>query len=123
MVFEALRTMDKKNVGAFVVMEAGRVVGIFSERDYARKVVLKNVSSLSTTVREVMASPVFCVKPETLTDECMVLMTDKHVRHLPVISEGQLVGLVSIGDVVKARLREHKVTIERLQDSIMGKYL
>jgi CBS domain-containing protein/formate hydrogenlyase subunit 6/NADH:ubiquinone oxidoreductase subunit I len=122
-VFEALRAMEKKNVGALVVMEAGRPVGIFSERDYARKVVLKNISSIDTAVREIMSSPIYAVKPETTTDECMALMTEKHLRHLPVISGGQLEGIVSIGDVVKALISEHKVTIERLQDYIMGKYL
>jgi hydrogenase-4 component H len=122
-VFEALRAMEKKNVGALVVMEAGQPVGIFSERDYARKIVLKNISSLETRVREVMASPVYCVKPETTTEECMVLMTQKKFRHLPVISEGKLAGVISIGDVVKALIREHKVTIERLQDYIMGRYI
>jgi CBS domain-containing protein/ferredoxin len=122
-VFEALRAMEKKNVGALVVMDAGRPVGIFSERDYARKVVLKNISSITTAVREIMSAPVYAVKPETTTDECMALMTEKHLRHLPVISGGQLEGIVSIGDVVKALMTEHKVTIERLQDYIMGKYM
>jgi len=122
-VFEALRTMAEKNVGALLVMEAGNAVGVFSERDYARKVVLKNISSLTTPVRDVMASPVYCVKPETTADECMVLMTEKKIRHLPVISGGKLVGIVSIGDVVKYLIDEHKVTIERLQDYIMGRYM
>ena len=122
-VFEALRAMEKKNVGALVVMEAGRPVGIFSERDYARKVLLKNVSSVDTAVRDIMSSPIYAVKPETTTEECMALMTEKHLRHLPVISGGQMQGIVSIGDVVKALISEHQVTIERLQDYIMGKYM
>jgi IMP dehydrogenase len=113
--------MSRKNVGALVVMEAGGVAGIFSERDYARKVALKNISSPSTLVRQIMASPVYCVKPESTTEECMALMTEKRIRHLPVVSEGKLVGLVSIGDVVKSLIGEHKMTIERLQDYIMGR--
>ena len=122
-VFEALRTMAEKNVGALLVMEAGNAVGMFSERDYARKVVLKDISSLNTPVRDVMASPIYCVKPETTAEECMVLITEKKFRHLPVISGGKLVGLVSIGDVVKSLIDEHKVTIEQLQDYIMGRYM
>ena len=122
-VFEALRTMAEKNIGALLVMEAGNAVGMFSERDYARKVVLKDISSLKTLVRDVMASPIYCIKPEMMTEECMALMTEKHIRHLPVISGGKLVGLISIGDVVKSLVGEHKVTIEQLQDYIMGRYL
>jgi|WetSurSiteA1Bulk_404760.scaffolds.fasta_scaffold21614_2 CBS domain-containing protein/formate hydrogenlyase subunit 6/NADH:ubiquinone oxidoreductase subunit I len=122
-VFEALRTLEKKNVGALVVAEAGQPVGIFSERDYARKVVLKNISSPTTLVREVTTSPIYCVKPETTTEECMVLMTEKRIRHLPVVSEGKLAGLVSIGDIVKALIGEQKVLIEKLNDYIMGRYL
>ena len=122
-VFEALRTMAEKNVGALLVMEAGNAVGMFSERDYARKVVLKDISSLKTLVRDVMASPIYCIKPETMAEECMALMTEKHIRHLPVISGGKPVGLISIGDVVKSLVGEHKVTIEQLQDYIMGRYL
>lgn len=121
-VFEALQTMEKKNVGALVVTEAGRPVGIFSERDYARKVALKNLAAANIHVREVMASPLYFVKPETTTEECMALMTEKRVRHLPVISEGKLTGIVSIGDIVKAVMGEHNVMIERLQDYILGKY-
>lgn len=121
-VFEALRTMNKRNVGALVVTESGQPVGIFSERDYARKVALKHISSINTPVREIMASPVYFVKPETSTEECMALMTEKHIRHLPVLSQGKLTGIVSIGDVVKALMRDHKVMIEHLQDYIMGKY-
>jgi len=122
-VFETLRTLAEKNVGALVVMEAGSAVGMFSERDYARKVVLKNISSLNTPVRDVMVSPVYCVKPETTAEECMALMTERHIRHLPVISGGKLVGLVSIGDVIKSLITEHETKIEQLQDYIMGKYL
>lgn len=122
-VFEALKTLAEKNVGALLVMEAGNAVGMFSERDYARKIALKNISSLNTPVRDVMATPIYCVTPETTADECMVLMTEKRIRHLPVISNGELVGLVSIGDVVKHLIDEHKVTIEHLQDYIMGRYM
>lgn len=122
-VFEALKTLAEKNVGAILVMEAGKVVGMFSERDYARKVALKNISSLNTPVRDVMASPIYAVTPETTADECMFLMTEKRIRHLPVLSGGKLVGLVSIGDVVKHLIAEHNVTIEHLQDYIMGRYM
>ncbi len=122
-VFEALKTLAEKNVGALLVMEAGNAVGIFSERDYARKIALKHASSLSTPVRDVMASPIYYVKPETLTEECMALMTERHIRHLPVMDKGKLVGLISIGDVVKYLIGDHKVTIEHLQDYIMGRYM
>lgn len=122
-VIEALKTLAEKNVGALLVMEAGSVVGMFSERDYARKVALKKISSLDTAVRDIMASPIYCVKPETTAEECMVLMTEKHIRHLPVLSGGKPVGLVSIGDVVKSLIGEHKLTIEQLQDYIMGRYM
>lgn len=122
-IFEALKILAEKNVGALVVLEAGNPVGMFSERDYARKVALKNISSLNTLVRDVMAAPLYGVKPETTADECMALMTEKRIRHLPVIIGGKLVGLVSIGDVVKHLIDEQDVTIKHLQDYIMGRYL
>jgi len=122
-VFEALETLAEKNVGALLVMEAGNAVGMFSERDYARKVALKNISSLNTPVRDIMSTPLYGVTPETTADECMVLMTEKKIRHLPVNSGGKLVGLVSIGDIVKHLMDEDKMTIEHLQDYIMGRYM
>lgn len=122
-VYEALKILTEKNVGALPVVEGGKVIGIFSERDYARKVALQGKSSLDTPVREIMASPVYCVRPETTSEECMALMTGKRIRHLPVMSEGELVGLVSIGDVVKSLIADQQFTIERLQDYALGKYL
>jgi CBS domain-containing protein len=97
-------------------------VGIISERDYARKVILKGRRSQDTTVRDIMATPVYGVHLETTADECMALMTDKHIRHLPVCVDGKLAGVISIGDVVKSVIGEQKVTIENLENYIMGKY-
>ncbi len=122
-VLDALKIMAVKGIGALVVVSGERVVGIFSERDYARKVVLKERSSLNTLIRDVMTSEVFCVRKETTTEECMALMTGKHIRHLPVIEDNHLRGLISIGDVVKAIISDQKITIGHLQDYIMGKYI
>jgi CBS domain-containing protein len=122
-VRDALKTMAEKKIGALVVVSDEKVVGVFSERDNARKVVLKGRDSLSTPVRDVMTSEVYRVKEDTTTDECMALMTEKHIRHLPVLEGDRLVGLVSIGDIVKAVITEQKITIEHLQDYIMGRYL
>lgn len=119
-VYQALTIMAKENVGALVVVEGQRVVGIFSERDYARKVILKDRSSKETRVREIMTSRVVRVGLEQTIQECMALMTQKHSRHLPVLEDGRLVGLISIGDVVKAIISEQAFTIERLEDYIMG---
>jgi len=122
-VFDALKTMADKGVGALVVVDKGKIAGLLSERDYARKVVLHGKTSPKTPVREIMTSPVFCVKFMTTAQECMALMTEKHIRHLPVVEEDKLVGLVSIGDVVKSVISEHQITINHLQDYIVGKYL
>ena len=122
-VLDALKMMAERGIGALVVVSGQRVVGVFSERDYARKVVLKERSALNTPVRDVMTSDVFCVRNETTTDECMALMTEKRIRHLPVIEDNRLTGLISIGDVVKAIITHQKITIEHLQDYIMGKYI
>lgn len=120
-VFEALKVMAEKNVGALLAVEGDRLVGIFSERDYARKVILKGKSSKDTPVREVMSCDVLYVRPEQTVEECMALMTDKRVRHLPVLEEGRLVGLISIGDVVKAIIDEQEFLIEQLQNYITGR--
>jgi CBS domain-containing protein len=121
-VLEALKLMAEKGVGALMVIEKDRVVGVMSERDYARKVMLKGKSSVETLVRDIMTSQVYGVHPENKAEECMALMTDKHIRHLPVIDKDKLVGVVSIGDIVKSIIVEQKVMIDHLQDYIMGKY-
>jgi CBS domain-containing protein len=120
-VFEALQVMAEKNVGALLVVERDRLVGILSERDYARKVILKGKSSRETPVREIMSSNVLYVRPQQTIEECMALMTDKRVRHLPVLDEERLVGVISIGDVVKAIIAEQEFLIEQLQNYITGR--
>jgi CBS domain-containing protein len=119
-VFDALKIMAEKNIGALLVMQKEKVVGIFSERDYARKIVLKGESSHTTAVKDVMTSGVLSVNPEQSIDECMALMTNKHVRHLPVLENGNIIGLISIGDVVKAIISEHEYTIKQLENYITG---
>jgi CBS domain-containing protein len=119
-VFDALKIMAEKNIGALLVMQKEKVVGIFSERDYARKIVLKGESSHTTAVKDVMTTGVLSVNPEQSIDECMALMTNKHVRHLPVLENGNLIGLISIGDVVKAIISEHEYTIKQLENYITG---
>ena len=121
-VFDALELMAKKGLGALVVVDKDKTVGVISERDYARKIILMGRQSHDTAVREIMTKEVYCVQHETTADECMALMTDKHIRHLPVCTEGKLAGVVSIGDVVKAVMTEQKVKIENLENCIMGKY-
>jgi CBS domain-containing protein len=117
-VYDALALMAEKNIGALLVREAGRPVGIFSERDYARQVILKGKTSRDTLVRDVMTSKVVFVRPEQSIEECMALMTDKRFRHLPVLEEGQLAGILSIGDVVKALISEKDFLIEQLANYI-----
>jgi len=121
-VLEALELMAKKGLGALVVVDKGEVVGIMSERDYARKITLMGRQSQDTPVQDIMTREVYGVHYETTAEECMALMTDKHIRHLPVCKEGVLVGVISIGDVVKALMTEQKVKIENLENYIMGKY-
>jgi CBS domain-containing protein len=120
-VFDALQVMAEKNVGALLVLEESRLVGIFTERDYARKVILKGKSSKEIPVREIMSSHVLYVRPNQTIDDCMALMTDKRVRHLPVMDEERLIGLISIGDVVKAIISEQEFLIEQLQNYITGR--
>ena len=119
-VYEAVKLMADRNVGALVVVEHGKVVGIVSERDYARKVALMARSSKDTLLRDIMSSPVMYVQPEQTSDECMALMTENRLRHLPVMDGGQLIGLVSIGDLVKATLSEQQFIIEQLEHYISG---
>ncbi|MDX9736734.1 CBS domain-containing protein [Azonexus hydrophilus] len=119
MVFHALQVMADNGVGAVLVMDGERLVGIFSERDYARKIALANKNSKETPVSEVMTSKVAYVTPENTVSECMTLMTEHRFRHLPVLgNEGELLGLVSIGDMVKATIREQKFIIAQLEHYI-----
>jgi len=119
-VFDALRLMADKDVGALVVLEEGRLVGIVSERDYARKVVLQKRASPTTQVKAIMTATVVCVGPEQNVDECMALVTEKRTRHLPVMEGGKLVGLISIGDLVKSIITEQQFVIEQLERYISG---
>lgn len=119
-VIDALKLMADKEVGALVVLEEETLVGIISERDYARKVTLKEKSSMDTPVSEIMTQRVICVGPEQTIQECMAVMTDKHVRHLPVLEDDRLVGIVSIGDVVKAIITHQEFMIEQLERYIEG---
>ncbi len=117
-VYDALERMAKYEVGALVVMNGDHLAGIFSERDYARKVILHGKSSRDTLVREIMTAKVVCVRPDYTTDQCMALMTDKRVRHLPVLEHKRVVGVVSIGDVVKEVISEQRFVIEQLEQYI-----
>jgi CBS domain-containing protein len=119
-VYEALELMAKKNVGALLVIENGNVVGMFTERDYARKVILQGRSSKTTSVGELMTADVLYVSPDDTIENCMAIMTDKRLRHLPVMEKEKLVGIVSIGDVVKAIISAHEFTIRELERYITG---
>lgn len=117
-IYRALELMAEKNIGAVLVMEEEKLVGIFSERDYARKIILHGKASRDTPVREAMTSRVYAVRPDQGVDLCMALMTDKRIRHLPVMRDENVVGVVSIGDVVKAIISEQANTIQHLEDYI-----
>lgn len=119
-VLNALRQMAEHNIGALPVTEHGKVVGVISERDYARKCVLKGRASVGTLVREIMSSPAISVNSKMSVQECLSLITDRHLRHLPVLEEGHLVGLVSIGDLVKETIDEQKELIRQLEQYIRG---
>jgi CBS domain-containing protein len=119
-VFEALSLMAEKNIGALLVMEGAKPVGVFSERDYARKVILQGKTSRETRVREIMTSPVIAVSIHQTIEACMSLMTEKHIRHLPVVENNQVVGVISIGDVVKEIIAEQQFVIEQLENYITG---
>ena len=119
-VFEALELMASQDIGAVVVTRDTRVVGIMSERDYARKVILHHKSSREITVAEIMTDRVFYVRPAQTLDHCMALMTDRHIRHLPVMDGERLIGVLSIGDLVKATISEQEFVIRQLESYIMS---
>jgi len=117
-VLDALRLMEQKNIGALLVMRGSSLAGIFSERDYARRMILHGRSSKETLVREVMTPDVFVISPETTSGECMVHMTDRHIRHLPVVEGGRVVGVISIGDVVRSVIEDLRFTVRQLESYI-----
>ena len=119
-MFDALKLMAEKNIGALLIVEGETIVGMLSERDYARKVILMGRSSKDTPIRDVMTSPVMYVSPQQSTEECMALMTESRLRHLPVLDDGRLIGLISIGDLVKDIISEQSFVIEQLQCYISG---
>jgi len=114
-VYDALRLMADKNIGAVIVRSGEKLEGMFSERDYARKVILLGKTSRETLVKEIMTSPVISIDPDWTADQCMALMTDKRIRHLPVIEDNRLVGVISIGDVVRAVVDDQQFTITSLE--------
>jgi CBS domain-containing protein len=119
-VLEVIRLMAEQHIGSVLVMRAGELIGIATERDYARKVILQGRSSADTPVHMIMSAPVMCVTPEHTVTDCMEIMTDRHVRHLPVKSDGAVVGMVSIGDLVKAVIEDQQREISQLQQYIAG---
>lgn len=119
-VFDAVRTMAQMNIGALLVVDAGQVVGMVTERDYARKVVLMDRSSKATPVRDIMSAPVLYVQPRQTSEECMTLMTESRLRHLAVMEGSTLIGVISIGDLVKDIVSEQKFVIEQLEHYISG---
>ncbi|MEK6777100.1 MAG: CBS domain-containing protein [bacterium] len=121
-VSDALRLMADKNIGALLVMEEGKLVGIFSERDYARNSILKGNSCLAGKIAQLMTGTVFYVSPEDSIESCMALMTEKHIRHLPVMENGQVIGMLTPGDLVREIIADQKITIEQLERFITGDY-
>lgn len=119
-VYEALQLMAEKGIGAVVVLNGDRLVGVMSERDYARKVILVGKASRETTVREIMTDKVIAVLPGASVDECMAIMTQRRIRHLPVVDQGRLVGMISIGDVIKAIIADQQFVVEH--DRTMWEY-
>ncbi len=120
--YEALQIMSEKDVGALLVIDEGKLVGIFSERDYARKVILRGKSSKDTSVCELMTDAVFSIAPQNTLQDCMALMTTKHIRHLPVIKNERLIGIVTIGDVVSHIISNQELTIQQLDKYISEGY-
>ena len=119
-VFDALKLMAENDIGALVVLEDDKLVGIITERHYAREIVLKGKTSPGTLVRDIMSTKVVCVRPDQSVEECMAIMTARAVRHLPVLEHGRLVGIVSIGDMVKSVIGDQKFVIEQLEHYIHG---
>jgi len=123
LVYRALQLLDEKKIGALPVVEKGELVGIVSERDYARKVILEGKSSRETPTKGIMSTKLYVVNPESTVEECMALMNEQRIRHLPVIEKGtkRLLGVISIGDVLKSIISEQKIMIENLSGYIMGR--
>ena len=119
-MFNAVKLMADRNIGALLVFEGSELAGMITERDYARKIALMSRSSQETLVREIMTSAVMYVRPDQTSEECMVLMTENRLRHLPVIDSGRLLGIISIGDLVKDIIAEQRFTIEQLEHYISG---
>ena len=119
-VYDALLTMAEHDVGALLVMNKGKLAGIFSERDYARSVILKGLSSKQTSITEVMSAKVITVSPDQTVEDCMNLMSDKRIRHLPVLDQGKLIGVLSIGDLVKETIAYQRFLIEQLEKYIQS---
>ncbi|MEJ7675744.1 MAG: CBS domain-containing protein [Chitinophagaceae bacterium] len=120
-VFNALEIMVEKNVSALLVMENEKLIGIFSERDYARKVILKGKSSRETRIEEIMTGDLVTVSPDSTIDDCMRLMTSRFIRHLPVVADDNLIGIISIGDVVKYIIEDQKFIIQNMEQYITGR--
>lgn len=121
-VFDAIKLMSEKNVGAVLVMTDEKLVGIVSERDYARKVILRGRSSRETSVRDVMTAEIICIEPTVSIESAMGLITQNHIRHLPVVTQGKLVGIVSIGDLVKRIISAQDAMIGQLENYVTGAY-
>jgi CBS domain-containing protein len=121
-VYDAIALMAEKNVGALLVMEEEQLVGIVSERDYSRKVMLRGKTSRNSTVREIMTTELTTAHPRETVEECLRFMTDKRIRHLPVVADGSLCGVISIGDLVKEVISSQKATLDQLRDYISGGY-
>jgi CBS domain-containing protein len=118
MVIRAIELMCEKNIGGLLIVDNGKLEGIFTERDYARKLILKGKSSMNTPISELMTKNPFTIAPDNTIEDCMDMMTSRHIRHLPVVDAGQLVGIISIGDVVKHIIEEQKDIIEHLENYI-----
>ncbi|MES2848661.1 MAG: CBS domain-containing protein [Bacteroidota bacterium] len=117
-VLDALKILSEKNIGALLVMEEGKLVGIFSERDYARKIILKGKTSADTLIKDIMTENPFTIQPDDSIEVCMGIMSEKHIRHLPVVKDNTVAGMISIGDVVTAIIQSQKETIDHLKNYI-----